>query len=326
MPNYEKTITDSLAMTKKLLTATSYFLWTIASSFLYSCEDIVTVNIDEGKSQLAVDAVLTNKPEVQVIKLTKTIGYFNNSFAPAVLNATVVVTDNEGNRYEFTDPDKDGRYTWTPANGEAFGEIGRMYQLYIRAEGEEYEAYSQMRRIPRIDSIYLERRKARPAFNEPAGIYAELFVRDLKGPGDCYWIRTYKNGVFLNKPQEIGLSYDGAFSAGTAFDGLTFIRPVREFINPVRDEKDPADQAPYNLGDSIYVDLLSITPEMWFYMLNLQQQLQNGGLFATPAANLPTNIINKNPKGKKAVGFFSVSAVSSKGVRVREELVRTPKD
>ncbi|MCS6832478.1 MAG: DUF4249 domain-containing protein, partial [Flammeovirgaceae bacterium] len=269
-------------MTKKTLFRSYFLFLAVVSSFLSSCEDLVDVKIEEGKSQLAVDAVLTNKPIPQVIKLTKTIGYFNNKFAPPVLNATVIVTDNEGKRYEFTDPDKDGRYTWTPKQGEVFGEIGKTYQLYINAEGEEYEAYSQMRRIPRIDSIYLERRKARPALNEPAGIYAELFVRDLKGPGDCYWIRTYKNGIFLNKPQEIGLSYDGAFSAGTAFDGLTFIRPVREFINPVRDEKDPADQAPYNIGDSIYVDLLSITPEMWFYMLNLQEQLQNGGLFATP--------------------------------------------
>ncbi|GAB4346082.1 MAG: hypothetical protein OHK0038_26280 [Flammeovirgaceae bacterium] len=291
-----------------------------------SCEEEVNVDLDNGTAQLTVDAVITNKPGSQTIKLTKSTGYFNNSFAPAVIGATVKITDlDNGTIYEFLDADNDGKYIWTPQNGESFGQIGNDYALYIKSENEEFEAFSTMFAVPQIDSIYLEKRKKNTAFNQPEGIYAELFARDLKGVGNCYWIRTYKNNNFLNKPEEIGLAFDAAFSAGNPSDGLVFIKPIREYLNPVNDE-DEQDKPPYVLGDSIYAELYSITPEMWFYMNNLKTQLLNGGLFATPAANLPCNISNKNPKGSKAVGFFSVSAVAGLGVKVQENLVRPEKE
>jgi hypothetical protein len=295
--------------------------------FLISCEDEVSVDLDEGTPQLTIDAVLTNKSGSQTIKLTKSIGYFNNANTPAVIGAIVNVTDlDNGKVYQFLDADNDGKYVWTSTDGETFGEIGNMYSLYVKAENEEFEAVSVMNNVPQIDSIYLEKRKENAAFGQPEGIYAELFARDLVGIGNCYWIRTYKNNKFLNKPEEIGLAYDAAFSAGNPSDGLIFIRPIREYLNPVNDEDDPDDLPPYVLGDSIYAELYSITPEMWFYMNNLKTQLLNGGLFATPAANLPCNISNKNPQGKKAIGFFSVSAVSGLGVKVQESLVRPEKD
>jgi hypothetical protein len=305
----------------------SKYFFFLSFCFLISCEDEVTVDLDEGTPQLTIDAVLTNKTGNQTIKLTKSTGYFNNSLAPAVTGATVSITDLEnGQIYQFLDEDNDGKYVWTSTDGETFGNIGKAYSLYVKAENEEFEAISVMNNVPQIDSIYLEKRKKNGAFGQPEGIYAELFARDLIGVGNCYWIRTYKNNTFLNKPEEIGLAFDAAFSAGNPSDGLVFIRPIREYLNPINDEKDPEDTPPYVVGDSIYAELYSITPEMWFYMSNLKTQLLNGGLFATPAANLPCNITNKNPQGKKAVGFFSVSAVSGLGVKVQESLVRPEKD
>jgi hypothetical protein len=38
-----------------------------------------------------------------------------------------------------------------------------------------------------------------------------------------------------------------------------------------------------------------------------------GELFASPFANVRTNIINSNPNGNKAVGFFNVGTVSGLG-------------
>jgi hypothetical protein len=39
--------------------------------------------------------------------------------------------------------------------------------------------------------------------------------------------------------------------------------------------------------------------------------MTNEGLFATPATNVPTNIVNKNKNSKvKAVGWFGAASVS----------------
>ena len=49
-----------------------------------------------------------------------------------------------------------------------------------------------------------------------------FFARDPFGAGDTYWIKTYKNGSFLNKPQELNIAYDAAFDGGSASDGIVF--------------------------------------------------------------------------------------------------------
>lgn len=293
-----------------------FFVAIITIFFLASCEDIIEVDLDEGEAQLSVDAFLTNLEGEQTIRLTLTKPYFDNSSTIAT-GATVFVEDNEGNRFDFTDNDNDGNYTWEPSSAsEIFGSIGNSYQLTIDYEGETYEAVSEMRRVSPIDSIYYEFREDE-VFGED-GYYAELYARDLIGIGDTYWIKTYKNGEFLGKPEQLNIVFDGAFDDGLNLDGLIFITPIREAINPEETDADDNPLPPYELGDEIRVELHSITLETFFFFQEMQTQLNNGGLFATPSANVSSNVINTNPNGKKAVGFFNTAAVSVAETKVEE--------
>jgi hypothetical protein len=53
----------------------------------------------------------------------------------------------------------------------------------------------------------------------------------------------------------------------------------------------------------------------WFNLVVSENQ--NGGLFATPPANIFTNIVPFNPNKKTGVGgFFCVSAVTSASVTI----------
>ena len=69
-------------------------------------------------------------------------------------------------------------------------------------------------------------------------------------------------------------------------------------------------------GDNIKVELYSITEEASLFLSQVKTQstLGDGGplspLFSPPPANVPTNIINPDANGNKAVGFFCTSAVS----------------
>ena len=66
--------------------------------------------------------------------------------------------------------------------------------------------------LSEIDSITFRFEKGNSFF--PDSYFGQLYARDFTGPGDTYWIKTWKNGTFLNKPNEINIAYDAGFSAG----------------------------------------------------------------------------------------------------------------
>ncbi|MEL6864935.1 MAG: DUF4249 domain-containing protein [Bacteroidota bacterium] len=293
-----------------------YILFVSLGSFFIACEDVVDVDLAEGTSQLNVDAWLDNRPQTQEIRLTQSKTYFDDGNPEPVLDANVVVTDSEGTEYVFEDADRDGRYTWQSIDGTAFGKIGLDYFLSIETGEESYVASSSMNRVPPIDSITYEFEEE--GLGTPEGYYAEFFSRDFSGPGDTYWIKTYKNGIFLNKPGEINIAFDAGFSAGGNVDGLIFIPPIRFAINRVPDSGDDAEDdnqvPPYDIGDDIRVEIYSIPLDAFTFLEQARNQLTNEGLFATPLANVPTNIFNaagEVPVERQAVGYFTVSAVSS---------------
>jgi len=163
-----------------------------------------------------------------------------------------------------------------------------------------------MNGVPPIDSISQEFRE-NEVFGED-GIYCQFFARDLVGLGDTYWIRTTKNDTFLNRPSEINIAYDAAFSAGSQVDNIIFIPPIRELVNPLNDDFEPL---PWNVGDKIEVEIHSINNEVFEFMEIMRDQLLNGqnGIFAEPISNSPGNISNLTGT-KEVLGIFNVAAVS----------------
>lgn len=287
---------------------------------LSSCEDIIDINLDAGTPQLSIDAWITDQLGTQTVKLRLTRSYFDNSPAPLALNATVEIEDSEGNIYQFLDADNDGDYVWMSAQStEIMGVLGRTYTITVSYGGETYKASSQINRTPRIDSLVYEFREER--LGNPAGYYAEIFARDPQGSGDCYWIRTYKNGQFLNRGQDINIAYDAGFSAGGNVDGVYFITPIREGINPFFEDPEDSNVTlpPYSIGDELEVEIYSISEDAFFFLEEVQTQLTNGGLFAVPLTNVRTNYVNQNPNSdKKVVGYFGASAVVTAETTVEE--------
>ena len=73
----------------------------------------------------------------------------------------------------------------------------------------------------------------------------------------------------------------------------------------------------YRENDKVRVELLSITEAHFDFWIQLRQELNNAGLFARPAARIPSNINNANPTSTKlASGWFGTSAISSMEVKI----------
>jgi hypothetical protein len=292
----------------------------VALSFLSlvfsSCEQTIHPALQSANPVLVVDAWINNKNETQVVLLTETQPYFDDADLAGVSGAVVTVEDvTAGIQYTFNEnPNKKGSYEWKPSDGP-FGMVGHSYKLTLQVGGETFEASSRMGRVPPIDSIVFEV-DDRPGSNKKTKYRGEFYATDPVGVGDTYWIRAYKNDTLLNKPSELNVAYDAGFSAGGEADGEIFIVPIRLGINPdySNDSSNPSEYLP---GDSVYVEINSITLAAFNYLNEVSTQTDRPGgfaeLFATPLANVSTNVSNINPKGSTVVGFFNVAAVSGRG-------------
>lgn len=278
------------------------------SVFIFGCSDVIDLEVKEGVSQLSVDALVNNLAETQTIKLTLSQGYFDNSAVKPALGATVFVIDQDSVAHEFKDLKNNGNYTYDGKKRQ-LNKIGKQYVLYIKYENEEYYSISKLNRVPKIDSLTYSTEKfpVKPENGPQEGFLPQFYAKDFEGAGDCYWVKSAKNSKPFSKATDIQVAYDAGFSPGSRTDGLLFILPIRTSIG----------RELFSDKDTVKVDLHAITQEQFYYLQFVQQVSQDGSLFSTPLANIPTNVLNLNEKStKKAIGFFGISAVSSTKVIV----------
>lgn len=301
-----------------------YLLFTVL--IFTSCEDKININLPAADSQLAVDGKVFAyfytdfiKPlsgyQPSKIRLTLTNGYSDGK-APVVDNAIVSLTDTNTKFTEQLIYVGDGYY----ATMSMVGEVGHGYLLKIEYNGNTYVSFDFINRVPILDSIEVENRPD-SRFGRAPGYYLNLLTKDLAGKGDYYRIKTYKNGILFNRPSDINIAYDAGFGGGTLIDDSKFVFPIAiQATNPFTgevDEKSKGDKSSFIAGDTARIEILSISRQTIAFYALLRQQLTNEGLFASPSVNVPSNIINVNPDGPKAVGWFSASAVSGKDVLIK---------
>ena len=117
---------------------------------LWSCEDVIEVDLPKSEPVVVIDAWINNKAETQTIKVLRTMPYFDNSFLPGFNEATVRVEDLTDNvTYNFNKAQEDGTYTWQPTAGQpSLGKIGNEYRLVVQLGAGVYESFSTMNRVP----------------------------------------------------------------------------------------------------------------------------------------------------------------------------------
>ena len=297
-------------MNKQLST---YLLLLCVAISSWGCEDIIDVDLDQGLPQLTVDAWIDVMPQKQNIRLTISGAYFSNTPNDAALGAAVTVTNlTSDSTFTFVDQG-DGNYTYDGTQ-QVLGSVGDQFRLELDFDGQQFSAATEVYAAPPIDSLIWKYEEE--SLLGPEGHYIELFARDLPGQGNAYWIKTFKNGNYINDPSYLNYAYDGAFDPGFDSDGITFITPIRfGLVNYIN--LDEPDIPPYQIGDIGRVEIHGIHLEARNFLVELQEQTTNGGLFATPAYNISTNISNTDATSEViALGFFNVASISSAEVIV----------
>jgi len=110
-----------------------------------------------------------------------------------------------------------------------------------------------------------------------------------------------------------------------------FIQPIQDAINPFDTDENDEFIPPYDIGDSVFVELNSINISTFYFLQETITQTNRAGgfgaLFAQPLANVPSNIENINPDSEeRAVGFFNMSATSVMGLKLTEEIAEQARE
>jgi hypothetical protein len=268
---------------------------------------VIDVELDPFEQNMVVDAWLTNQSSEQIVQLSRSQGYFDSSVPSGITNAVVYLDRQDGQRFHF-EHNGQGNYAWTPAaEDERLGTVGDNFVLHIDSDEGTYRGETTIYRVPQIDSIGQEFRDDEIFLDD--GIYLQFYARDFVGLGDAYWIKAFRNGIYLDKIEELNLAYDAGFDAGTGIDGLVFIPPIRELVNPVDEDLIPQ---PWDPGDHLRVEIHSMSTDAFNFMEIARDQISNGnnGIFGLPLANTDGNI-SRIDDGSMALGFFNIAAVSS---------------
>jgi len=247
--------------------------------FIIGCEDVVSVDLNEGQERLVVEASLIRLKEFtgnnQQIRLTKTRGFFEDSLK-TVEDASVVVTKDDGQIFEF-EHDSAGVYR----NTEFVSELNEKYSLKIEVDNEIYTAEETFMPVVRIDSVS-QRNNSGFGADE---IELKAYYTDTAGEPNYYLFTFFVN--FIEFPTtEI---FDDEF-----FDGNTiFARYQEEELKP---------------GNQVVVTNFGLSKQFYEYMFVLLSQIgAAGGPFQAQPATVRGNIVNETNPENFPFGYFSLS-------------------
>jgi hypothetical protein len=250
----------------------------------------VYLDLDQSKPKVVIEGMVTDRAEMQFVKVSRSSGFYSNGGTPKVTDATVVVEDNLGNSYNFVhnpngNADSVGIYLpEVPFSGV----IGRTYKLTVMVDGKSYEGSDTMYRLVPIDKLESRIDEDEEEDPEDPGRFYELrlWVKEPKDTRDYYLFKNYRNGE-LAFDADTDIYYADDEFIGENIDGVSL---------PVFYAKD----------DVAEIVVYSLSREAFIFYRDLDKLLNgDGGMFSPPPANPRTNLSND------AVGFFQVSAVQS---------------
>jgi hypothetical protein len=257
-----------------IILATSLF-------FLSSCEKVIDLPLDDNNTKIVIEGNITNQVGPYFVKVTKSVNFTETNNYPPITNATVVVTDNVGQRDTLTYT-ANGNYKTNTLQGIA----GRSYNLSVIAEGKTYTATSAMPLKVTLDTL----RPIPITFGGTINTEVIPIFTDPIALGNNYQFLLYRNKL-LDKSYNV--------TNDNVNNGLQNQRPI--FSNDFD----------YEVGDTATVEMRCIDAVVYNYYFTLAQMANNGPGGGTTPSNPPNNISNG------ALGIFSTHTTERKSIKIQ---------
>ncbi|MFD1063674.1 DUF4249 domain-containing protein [Winogradskyella litorisediminis] len=250
---------------------------------LYSCEDVIEVELNEAPPRLVIDAGLNwfkgTPGNDQTIKLSLTAPFFeeNNQNANG---AIVIVEDSNGNVFNFIEDGSTGIYR----NSNFIPIIDEEYTLTINYENEIYTATEKLKSVVPID--FIEQRNDGGFLGEDVELKA--FYTDPANIENYYFFE-FITDISVIPELEV---YEDRFTDGNQIFGFYT-------------EED------LEAGDEVTIRNHGISERFYNFMFTLLQQGsdESGGPFETQPATVRGNCINLTNPDNFPFGYFRLSEV-----------------
>lgn len=313
----------------KVFTLTLILLITI------SCVEEFETDSIKFERLLVVDGDISDQEKIHTVKLSYTSPIENNeseTYEP-VLNASVWVEDDLGNRVDFTE-ELNGTYT-SPSTFA--GEVGRHYALFITmSDGKSYQSsFQELVAAPEITSIY-----NRYFVDQGDGVATSI-------PGAQFFIdveNTSSNAQFFryewNDSHKVVARYTKLFDALEVNPGNFSLVPFNEDVKICYRESNSSELLLANANNSQNNQLLEIPIRFIAaenfdltdtYSIEVTQRAlsadaysfysklknfndANGSLFDKQQGVVVGNVYSTSDANEKVLGFFEVSGAKSKRI------------
>jgi len=328
-PNTSRKSLLDLSAIKSKQTLLSFAILLLFSLSLYTCTDSLKGVTKTADGVLVVEGSVTDRPGPYGVKLYLKSLDVNIKTKTPVLNADVVVSDDKGNSYPFTEGDK-GHYVSDPA--DFTGIPGRCYKLKIELDnGKTYQSKSEkLKAAPVVDTIYPIFIKKISTQGTSTGTFDLVGVlNDPSTKGDYYrwdWTHYYPKNI-CNVYKQDGLNYESA-CCETCF-GIQ--RPWGKAIiasdvysNGYRMRQKLSTISYDTRADYfIVVDLYNIPESTYQFWRNINNLIgtSNANAQETPIT-IPSNIVNVDNPKDQVFGVFTVAGFSRKSFYVKRNYVR----
>lgn len=131
--------------------AKKFIIYIVIILVSIACEEIYYPDLNEVNSILVIEALATNSPDKNFIKITKASNFNESDENTPVNNAIVELISEEGNIYTAS-MSSPGNYS-LPISLQ----VGYKYKLRVNVSDTVYiSEYQKMPEIPEIDSVYIE--------------------------------------------------------------------------------------------------------------------------------------------------------------------------
>ncbi len=307
-------------MVKKLL----YSLFLLF--LLASCEEVYYPDLQDVDSLLVIEALITNSPEKNYIKISKTNNFNVDYEYNPVLNAEVELISEKG--------------IITVASHSSFGtyllnklpQVGEKYKLIVKISEEVYESqFQELPELPSYDSLFIEAETlvqdliaydGVPFKKEVAGaqIYADLPITEKLNHYRFNWSSVFLYvipGVMLAPPtwgwKTMGSGGEFFLASLSRYSSDIIIKrqPLlfRQSDYKAFLTEDEIEQDAYGSGWIVMFDQYGLSEDTYNFYQNINKQLKaEGKLFDPINTQIDSNIKCVSHPGKKVLGYFEVSS------------------
>ncbi|MDP4222198.1 MAG: DUF4249 domain-containing protein [Bacteroidota bacterium] len=287
-----------------------------------SCITQFIPETEEDKNLLVVEGLITDHPEDNVVRLSLSMPLGGKAILKPLKGCIVTVTDDKGSLFRFTETTTDGIY-----KSDMPGMIGRKYILHINTRNllTNYHSYEslpmEMKSVPPIDSIYYEKVTiAEKTADYPRQEGCRIYLDTHDSSGNCKYYRWDYNETWefrIPFPVPNNTCWISNNSTLINIKNTNVISEDRINRFPLRYISNETDRL--SVRYSILVNQYSLNADEFDYWEKVQNVAQNvGGLYDIIPASIPGNIYCVDNPAEKILGFFSVSAKTSKRIFIKD--------